>query len=678
MEKVDDDYEDGEVRELPLKSVLEDPTRGRMLSENIKEIDDGSEMGVPPDQSTIYELHDERNVHNEPTEALINENCNQHVSNYVSLPVTISEQVASVQTEAKVPENSLVNLSVEDNVPGVQENELIGHGETNLMDIILESVSVARNENNKVSNEAGKNDNGDNVVGISNSSLSKVKVTVNEHNSFKDSAFGGKGSRIITLPRASNSPSKIRSLPGRSFTAWSGRERYSHVDGGNLQFQGNREDTYADESRKFTWDRSFRTSRMDFKRDRGRDSGRFNSLQKKWDFPSKSYDVPADRRFNRTRRASAVADSGLRSNDFVVAPHFTGTSASRIGRKPLTEEFRSFRQSSSRRLSPESRDGGTIRSLPNLHRIPESGSDSPGLRHKRFLRGLPDDISDPVYTRPQASYDEIGDQFVRGNQEFCTIQRRVFPWVRSKSPRTSRAPPRSPGTWASSRRRFNDDFNNQIQHRPMYKVERMRSPDRVCYTDDLGDRRRVSPNYVARANEPRDMDFTRENGHIRPTISGRRSPSDLMFPRTTRRLNVVDSRGRTDSDEYFSRPIHSCRFHEFRGDGSNVERRKSSEQRGLFRPSRPSHGGGNENYSNNAEDGSRPLRFCSDHDTESFQRSNVRQRDVDGGTKTRPLKHRQISSTESREGSFRQAEEVWHDESFSDGSGMKKRRFGCP
>ncbi|GAA0160756.1 hypothetical protein LIER_17237 [Lithospermum erythrorhizon] len=675
-EKVDDDYEDGEVREFTLKSLEETPICEGMLSENIKEADDGC-VGVPTDQPTISERHSDNNENYECIEAMTNENNNELVSDYDSL------QVASVQTEPKVPEKSPIDLSVEEKVPGVEENELMGDGEINMKDLVLATVTVARNENDKGSNVAGIKDNLSNVDGVPNSSLSKEEVTMNDHGSFNDSALGVNRSRIITLPRASDSPSRMRSLSGRAFTLWSGsgRERYGGVDGDNLHYRGHRDDTYGDGSRKFSRDQSFRNSRMDFKHDRGRGNGRLESLQNKWDpghdFPSRSFDVSADYRFNRNGHPSAVSNNGIMSNDYAT-PDGTGRNACRIGRKPLIEEFNSFRQPSSRRLSPGSRDGTTVRSLPNLRKIPESGSDLPGRRHEKFLRGLPDDISGSVYSRPQASYDEMNGQFVRGNQEYSTLQRRTFTRARSKSPVSTQS--RSPGSWPSSRRRFSDDFNNpsdQIQHRSvMYRVERMRSPDRVCYTDELGDRRRVSPNYVSRRpNEMRDIDFAREHGSLR-SVSSNRSPSDRVFTRTTRRLDVVDSRERTESGDYFSGPIRSGRFHEFRRDGSNDERRKFGERRGQFRPSRPSYGGVNENHRFNAEDGSRSLRCSSDQDTESLGRSNVRQRDFHEGAKPRPLiAQRQIRNTEDQEGSFGQTGQIWHDESFSDHSRMKRRRF---
>lgn len=389
-----------------------------------------------------------------------------------------------------------------------------------------------------------------------------------------------------------------------------------------------------------------------------------------------------DYRFSRNKRASAMADAELESNEFVVTPDGRG-------RKPLNDDLPPFRQIGSRRLSPGSRDGSNTRDIRMLRRIPrnispcrrsDENGDLVGLQHdEKLVRSLPDEMIDSAYSRSQPIYESGTGQFGRGNRNFSSVQRRGFPRVRSKSPVGSRA--HSPAPW-SPRRRSPDGFGGlpQLsQHRtaPLYVMERIRSPDRSCFPEDMVNRRRGSPAFMSRpSNDMRDIESGREHGHARPMNSSRRSPSDRVFGRNSRRLDVSDPRMGTGEEGYFGRPVHSNRFHEFHGDGNNDERRKCNERRGLVRPFRPSYMGDGDNLRFHLDDGPRPFRFCPEGDSD-FGGRTMRERDFDGRIKNRQLvaPPRRMRSMEDQGGSYRHSGQVWHDDGFHEAPGFKRRRF---
>lgn len=394
-----------------------------------------------------------------------------------------------------------------------------------------------------------------------------------------------------------------------------------------------------------------------------------------------------DYRFTRNKRAAAISDAELECDDYVIPSDGAALSSGR-GRKSLNDDLPSFHRPSSRRLSPGGRDCPGGREIQMLRRIPrnispsrcndENGVDVVGLRHdEKLVRGLSDDIIDPAYTRPHSMYDGGDGQFVRGNRNYSTFQRRGFP--PSKSPVGSR--PRSPGPWSSPRRRSSDGFSGPpqlAQHRSpaMYGVERMRSPDHSCFPEEMAARRRSSPSYLARpSNDSRDVDSGREHGHPRPVNSSRRSPSDRVFSRSTRRLDVLDPRIRAGDNEYFGRPVSSGRFHDFHGEGSNDERRKCGERRGFIRPFRSQYIGESDNLRFHLDDCPRPFRLCSEGDSEIVGRG-IREREFDGRMKSRPIvAPRRIQNIDDQEGNYRHNGQVWHDDGFNEGSGFKRRRF---
>lgn len=528
------------------------------------------------------------------------------------------------------------------------------------------------------------------------SALPRTEVSLNSNDANKDANSGGTRSRIINLPRASyvSSLYKTRSVSGRSLPSRTVRERFTDLvpEGDKLHSQG-RDEIFIDGPHKFlrerNQDQALRNSRLSFTRGRGRGSSRLDALHGDWDsdhdFAPELYNGPTDFRFRRHK--TDVVDADLECSSYIIAPD-GAVGTGRGGRKPLNDEVAVFRHPPSRRRSPGGREGPATRGPQMVRRIPrnispnrcigEDASDLVGLRHsEKFIRGLRDDIVEPVFTRQQPPFEGVEGHFVQGNRNFSSIQRRGPPRIHSKSPMRSG----SPGPWSSPRRRSPDGFNGhpELTHRrspAVYRMDRMRSPDRPCFPEEIVARRHGSPPFLPRpSNDLRDMDSARDHGPPRSVIPNRRSPSGRILLRNSRRFDIIEPRERTDSDEFFGPPMHSGRFHELGGDGSGEERRRIGERRGPVRSFRPPYNGaGAEGFRFNIEDGPRPYRFCPEADSEFLERGNLREREFDRRVKNRPG-NAPRRSIEDQEGNYRHGEQVWHDQGFDDISRLKRRRF---
>lgn len=414
---------------------------------------------------------------------------------------------------------------------------------------------------------------------------------------------------------------------------------------------------------------------MNFGRGRGRISSRIDTVRGDWgperDFVPEFYNGPVDFRVPRPKYGS---ENDLQFNSFNVGFNGAFAGNGRGRRKPMSDEAPAFRHPPSRRRSPGGREGPPGRGHEMARRIPrnispgrcigEDGSGLVGLRHgEKFMRGLPNDNSGPLYAHPQASYEGLDGQFVRGSRNFLPMQRRGLPRIRSKSP-------------IGSRRRSPDGFGGhpELPNRrspPIYGMERMRSTDHSCFPAEMVVRRHGSP-YLSR----QDMDSGRNLGHPNP-IMPNRSPSGRVLFRNTRRLDMIDPRERTDNDDYFGRPMHSGRYQELGADGSSEERRRFTDRRGPVRPFRPHYNSvEGEDFHLNAENGPRPFRFCPENDSEFHDRGNLREREFDRRIKNRPGNApRRTRNIEEQEGSYRHGGHVWHDDTFDDMSRIKRKRF---
>ncbi|XP_050385655.1 uncharacterized protein LOC126802139 [Argentina anserina] len=499
----------------------------------------------------------------------------------------------------------------------------------------------------------------------SDSTLSKTSGSGD--NATKDTNNGGQRSRIITLPRSLNgSPSRSISIPSGA-----GTEILHDVtaDDEKLHPRG-RGETYVDDmyrySRERYQDQSWRNSRVNFRRGRGRINDRV-------DYNSERY-IAAENHYNHTKYRvprykyiNNVSDTDLEYNNVSMASDaaFVGCGGRKFSDGPINHRI------PLRRRSPV---GGQIhvprrnpRNFSPGRCIGEDTSDLIGMRHnEKLMRGFPIDSIDPMFNRTLPSYEGDG-QFGRGrgNRNFSFGQQRGFR-VHSKSPIRTRT--RSPGQWSSPTRRSPNGFGGpgELNHQPNYRADRFKSPDGASFTGEM----------VFRRNPPsdlRDMDNGRDHGPQRSGIH--RSPSQIL---RHRRFNVMNSRERADNNEFFvgGGPMHSARLHELGGDGNGDERRRFGERRGPVRTFRSPYNSDDGEFNVNTEDDSRPFRFCPDGETEYQERVNLRERDFDRRVKNRPgIAPRRMRSNEDREGNLRNDGQPWNDGDFDDISRAKRKKF---
>ncbi|KAG8380822.1 hypothetical protein BUALT_Bualt06G0056400 [Buddleja alternifolia] len=590
-------------------------------------------------------------------------------------------------------DNSLHNLSDEVLEVGVDEKRSVSLTPEKQLDLSRtkdvregpgkEVISGPTNGSNGIGIELGYESINmvfkETCLGKNNSTSTMVESSVHGNDAAIDSNNIGNKRRIINLRHASvvKQPCETKSIPDRLMASQSGKAKYSDFHG-EKQPQGDRDKVHTGGSNRFAKDKvhdqSFRNSRLSFTHGRGRVSGRFGSIHNEHgsahDFAYETYNCPSDYQVVRHKHASSVPDVELECNGYDIASD--GTATGRSTRKAMNDEFPPLRRSSFRRLSPGDRDGPVTRGVQMLRRIPRNIS--PGrcnveYRHgDKFMRHLSYDIIDPIYTHPQATYDELDGRLVRGNKNFSTMQGGGYPRIRSKSP--IRSWTWSPGPWSSSPRRFPDRLPvlNQHRSRALYSMGRMRSPENACFCDEMVARRRGSPSLVARYPKgSRDVDSGWEHIHPKSANFNKRSSPARIFPRSDRRADASNSREMGDGDEYTGGTFQSNRFHELHGDGSVDKRRKFIERQRPLRSFRPSYNGDGDNFRFHLNDGPRPYRFCPDADAKFIERSKVREMEIDRGI------IRIGSIKKEQDGNYRPGERVWHDDGSTDVSRVKRR-----
>ncbi|KAK6790963.1 hypothetical protein RDI58_010044 [Solanum bulbocastanum] len=529
----DEEYEDGEVREPMMQSIVEDPIAEGMDSGKNKNDHKDINLGGPlldKDETT-------RDDEQRPVRAIHQGSFDQ--SGIADVQEGCEKDVLCVRPSAG--SRGAVRNVCEAN------NEYIGRSD-------MSATAL--------------------------SSLQNAETPVNTTCSKDLSNFGSK-SRIISLPRASDvtSSSDFRPVMGRSLSSRSGRER-DEIYGHGSKFVLDRSP-----------DRSFGISRGDFMRGRGRGSDRFHRSRRDRDSGRdfESYGDVADYRF-RHKRTAAVGEYENERNAYDSRLDGAAFGSNRR-RKPFNDDLPSFRHPPARRLSPNGREDSAAMGIQMLRRAPrnispsrctgEDGSEYVGPWHsEKFDRNFPADISDPVYSHQQSMYDRPDAHFVQGNTRFTAIQRRDFPQTQSKSPVRSR-------TWSSLRRRLTEGLNghqDSSQHRsPVMYRERMRSSPRTSFTNEaIAPQRPDSPSYTARRlNDMSDVDAVQER-HPR-SLSNRRNPPDQVFTSTSGRVEILDHRERADGDAYLDGPIHTGRFPELHSGESTDKRRKYGERQGGHR-----------------------------------------------------------------------------------------------
>ncbi|XP_022745515.1 uncharacterized protein LOC111295934 isoform X3 [Durio zibethinus] len=510
----------------------------------------------------------------------------------------------------------------------------------------------------------------------------------------KDVNNGGNRSRIINLSQASNLSfrGRTRSISGRTMQSQVGRGRLLDVafEGDKFHSRG-RDEAYGDGSHRFSRERHHDqpsgNNRISFMRGRGRISSQIDTLRGDRDsecnFASEFYNGPIESCVVRHKYASAVSDVDPNFSSYNNGQDGAYFGTGRGNRKILSDHSSISPHFPSGRRSPGGRDGPAVRRLPMVGRVQrnlspsrcigEDGSEVVGLRHTSVLA---DNHTDPMFARSQPSFEGFDGPFVRGNREFSSVQRRGLPQICSKSPTRPRT--RSPGPWSSLRGRPPNGLGGPLElpHRrspPIYKTERIISPDHPCFAGDMVLRWHGSPPYLSRpSNDVRDLDPGRHPRSGIPT----RSPSGRIVLRNSRRLELVDPRERNEGDNYFGRPLPSGRFHELGTDG-NADERRYGDRRGPVRPLRPTYSGADsENFDLNAEGGPRSFRYCPQDDLELHERGNMREREFDGHIKNPPGNPpRRTRNIDEQEGNFRHGSQVWHGDEFDDTSRVKRKRF---
>ncbi|XP_017984801.1 PREDICTED: uncharacterized protein LOC18586292 isoform X1 [Theobroma cacao] len=703
--RAEDDFEDGEVRETVENTEIEAPVcegqeagngnngdTGYKNSDSVWFVGDnkpssssvsgketcGEDAGKTSNDST-----------NECIDTSVNKDSNTEADKEACLQESSAVEMPSSPTDKKIPNKAMprkpLDLSEKKDAVEGQDREQTSIQASDSSQGT--SVTIGQGADNAQKTES---------EGKSNSVLPKVEAFLSGDDAGKDVSSAGNRSRIINLSRALNqsSPGRTRSISGRTMQSRGGRERLLDValEGDKFHPRG-RDEVYGDGSHRFSRERHHdqpsRNPRISFMRGRGRVSSWIDTLRGGRDsernFASEFYNGPTEFRVVRHKYASAVSDADLDFSSYNNGQDGAYFGPGQGGRKILSDNSSIFAHVHPRRRSPGGRDGPASRGLPMVRRVPrnlspsrcigEDGSESVGLRH---MRGFADDHTDPMFTRSQPSFEGLDGPFVRGNRDFSSVQRRGLPRIRSKSPTRPRT--RSPGPWPSPRRRSPDEFGGPLElpHRrsPIYRLDRIRSPDRPCFAGEMVLRRHGSPPYLSRpSNDLRDMDPGRDHGHPRSGIPNR-SPSGRILLRNSRRLDLVDPRERSDGDDYFGGPMPSGRFHELATDGNADERRRYGDRRGPVRPFRPPYSGADsENFHLNAEGGPRSFRFCPEDDPELHERGTLREREFDRRLKNRPGNAPRRTRNIEEEGNFRHGGQVWHDDGFDDMSRVKRKRF---
>ncbi|XP_039051648.1 uncharacterized protein LOC120193117 isoform X2 [Hibiscus syriacus] len=656
----EDDFEDGEVREPVENPRIEVPICEKKETGNGNNGETAFKDFVDPSSSSFGE----KDLREDPG---------------LTEPSTV--EMPSSQVDKKRPikalPRKLPNVSVKDTVKGQEgEQTSIQFSDTSqgTSATIAQGADAARSSEGKIK-----------------SILPKLEAFSNVDDAGKDVDNGGRN-RIINLPRASNlsSPGRTRSISGRALQSQVGRERLPDValEGDKLHPRG-RDEACADSSHRFPRERDHvhpsRNNRMNFMCGRGRISSRIVTLHGDQDSDC-NFAGPTEFRIVRNKYASAVSDADLNFSGYNNGKDVAYFGTGRGGRKILNDSS-IFPQLPPRRRSPGGRDGPAVRGLQMVRRIPrnlspsrcigEDGSEIVGLRHMRGFAD--DDHTNPMFARCQPSFDGLDGPFVRGNREFTTVQRRGLQRTCSKSPTRPRT--RSPSPWSSLRRRSPDGFGGPLElplrrSPPIYRMERIRSPDRPCFNGDMGIRRHKSPSYLSRPSKDlRDIDPDRDHGHPRSGISNRSLSGRVLL--RNRRLDL-DPRERNDGDDYFGGPMQSGRFHEIGNDGNGEERRRYADRRGPVRPFRaPYSVTDSENFHLNTEGGPRSFRFCPEDDSELHERGTVREREFDRRIKKRSgnAPPRRARNIEDHEGNFRHGGQNWQDDGIEDVSQVKRKRF---
>ncbi|KAM7270112.1 hypothetical protein ACFE04_029326 [Oxalis oulophora] len=563
----EDDFEDGEVRELPVvnhASLVEtstNPIGDDIQLLRLAEEDTKNDLGETSNKESVSVVENEKiNIEHKYEQSVF-----VHVPNSECEEKNLIEEVQTIEVKE---------------IEKISEHTTDGSHGT--------SIITAEGLDPHINNKIDLNEKNDSGLLLTEASL---------HETTKDSSGGNRG-RIINLSQPSSalsSPSKPRdrSLPSRIIT-----ERLPDLplEGDRLHHRA-RGEMYNDNSYNLSRERnqhySSRNPRLNFGRGRGRVPNRMNhSRGGDWnselDMAPDFYNFPAEPRVTRHNKFESDLEFNGYDDDA-----FVGTS--RRGRKPINnDDAPNFHHFASGRRSPISH---------SFRRFPRNMGQENTELDGDFL----DNNADPAFVRSRPPFDGSSGNFVRGNRNFSSIQRRGPPRIRSKSPIRSRT--RSPGR-RTSPRRSSDGFVGNSGRRSPQNLYRMRSDRQPCFHGE---------DVVRRHDSFIDSGWSEPNNHPR---FGRN------VLRNGRRLNNVD---REDgSNDFFPGP---GRFNDMVGDGNGEERTRFGGERreGPIRHFRPPYnniGADGNNFRVNIEDGpSRPFRYGGSEDNTEFRQRGYLLRD---------------------------------------------------
>lgn len=688
---IEEDYEDGEVREPILMTQVESSI---CETREVKKFDRGDcSNGLPgSDCSSLISVKQE-----DKSEIL---------------DVKREDILHSVTSNQSSEQEHLKELLVEDNTIKVclnKANKAIKATPRQL----LHCEKISALEDQTTSSEKATSGIEESIVTVSQSDAENVKTVDfvqnedltlpnvreplnNDDDVTDDFTCGNRHTQIVNPCQAStSSPIKTRPSLVRSVLTKTDRELIPDMahEGEKLQPQG-RDDSYRDIFPKFYVNRHQNLSpRTNFTRRRGRLTIRINSVQGEWDFnPTISPGVyndeipPYDAR--RRKYMPAVSDDDIDQNHYKMKPGGPFRTAGHRGRQILDDEGPMFCHIPSRRKSPGRRDGPPVRGVKMVHRmhrsispgrcIREHESELVGLRHgEKFMRTLEDEAMDPMYSHPQPPFEVDRPPFIPDRRNF-PIQRKSFPRVDSKSPGRSRG--RSPGQWFPSKRKSERFFPHPEMARRSPPGYRMRSPDQPPpIHGDMPVRRHGFPFPSLPPNDLRDMGSSRDHGHMRSGIRSRNRTDRISF--RNRRFEDMDPRDRIESKEYFDGPVHPGQLNELVGNGNDDDRRRFPDRHEHLHPFRPQcNDSDGENYHNDADERPRPFRYCGEDEAEFHERGKMREREFDRRLKNQPgnLGRRTGGVIEEHEvEEYRHGRQLWneHHHGFEDISRMKRKRF---
>ncbi|XP_022133555.1 uncharacterized protein LOC111006113 isoform X2 [Momordica charantia] len=684
---IEEDYEDGEVREPLLKTQVESSVCVKREVENFDHGDFSKDkkinsVGLPgTDFSTLISVKQENKLESHDVRqedkfhsVTTNQSSEQEKDEASYLKEILVEENASNKVIKATGRRQLFHCEERDALEDQNSSDKATDG----IEEPIVTVSQGDAENVKTVDFVRNND----------PVLPNVKEPVNNDDATDDFIHG---SRHINPCHGStsSSPSKTRSNSLRSVLTRTDREQILDValEGGKLQPQGR----YSGVSQKIYVNRHQNLSPQTNFHRRERFTIRTDSLQGEWDFnPTVSPGIYSDQiPYDAPRRKylSAVSDDDIDQNHYKIKPNGPFRSAGRQGRQILDDEGPPYCHIPSRRKSPGIRDGPPVRGVKMVHRMPrnispsgcirEAGSELVGPRHgEKFMRTFEDETMDPIYAHPQPPYEVDRPPFIRERRNF-TIQRKTFPRIDSKSPGRSRG--RSPGQWVPGKRksyRFCGHLGMTRRSSPGYRGDRMRSPDQPPpIHGDMPVRRHGFPFSPLPSSDLRDMRSAPDQGHMRSDIRCRNRSDRLSF--RNRRFEIMDPRDRIESSEYFDGP---SQLNELSGDGNDDDRRRFSDRHEHLHSFRPQYNDSDgENYHNNAEDSRRPFRFCAEDGPPEFhERGNMREREFNRRVKNQPgnlTRRTGVVIEEHEVEDYRHGRQMWNDHGFEDISRMKRKRF---